>query len=103
MFDVSCKEIIMAIIQTMWNEIQSYSLLWMVSMFDQPGFSDEAGMTPQLQVALLDSHDLSRHGMTVLLDKIDVCVVSVLTSLMGLEHCLHERFCDVLLLDDALP
>jgi DNA-binding NarL/FixJ family response regulator len=64
---------------------------------------DNARMKSPLQVTLLDSHDLSRHGMTVLLGTVDVSLVSVLTSLMELEHCLHERFCDVLLLDDALP
>src|SRR5688572_26353303 len=60
-------------------------------------------MKRRLRVALLDTHDVSRHGMTSLLNRADVCLVHVLTSLSELDTCLHERFCDVMILDDDLP
>ena len=60
-------------------------------------------MKPCLKVVLLDTHDVSRHGMTSLLDRADMCLVHNLTSLIELDTCLHEKFCDVMLLDDALP
>ncbi len=60
-------------------------------------------MKPRLKVVLLDTHDVSRHGMTSLLDRADICLVHNLTSLIELDTCLHEKFCDVMLLDDALP
>ena len=60
-------------------------------------------MRPRLKVVLLDTHDVSRHGMTSLLDRAEMCLVHNLTSLIELDTCLHDKFCDVMLLDDALP
>jgi DNA-binding NarL/FixJ family response regulator len=57
------------------------------------------------QVAIVDSNDLSRHGIRSLVEKASpiVKVVGVFENVRALESCLHERQVDVLLLDDLLP
>jgi len=64
----------------------------------------QSGMKAMINVAILDPHALSRHGMGVLLtqaaDEITVAKTMVQTS--DLDPCLYAGACDVLLLSDAI-
>ena len=57
------------------------------------------------QVAIVDSNDLSRHGIRAMLEKAaqKVKIVGVYETVQILETRLRERPIDVLLLDDLLP
>lgn len=60
-------------------------------------------MKPLVKIALLDTHDLSRHGFVALLEKAnsEVQLVHVMTSLSELDLCLSHQLFDVLFLDDT--
>ena len=62
-------------------------------------------MKPIVKVALLDTHDVSRHGIRAVLERgvPEVQIVNILMSRDELERSLCEKAWDVLLLDDHLP
>ena len=61
-------------------------------------------MTSMINVAILDPHPLSRHGMGVLLAQAadEITVTKTMGQVSDLDTCLRGEACDVLLLSDAI-